>query len=468
MATDDFIIHALNLERRQIQTISTFLLKGVLIIFIQLTIMSGIECPYCGGPVKIKGYSIREYNHLDIAGTPSRIRWKRRRFVCKHCGHSFSEANPFGPEKFKSSYAVLSSIAKDLRNIHLSFRDIAEKHHVSVTLVQLYADSFLRVPRQPLSQNMGIDEIHSKMAKYGGSYLCTITDNHNRALLEILPNRSKRTLSRYFEVIPMEERKNVKYVTIDLWEPYKDVAIKYFPNCHVAADPFHVVKNLYDGFTRLRIDIMNQCVKDSPEYYLLKKWHKLLEDDRNLDNEPQYNGYFRQKLNYRDLYDMLLDLNPDLTLAYKLKEKYRRFNKTCSFEDAPEKLDELIEVFQSADLYCYKEFTSLLIRWRKEIIYSFERPSQERKQSNALTEGTNQKLRELMNIANGFANFERFRARAIYCLNNRVFYSLTQSLYSKKRQGRKRGPYNKHSPILKDDPDNSVDTMKDGPDSQDS
>lgn len=467
MATDDFIMRTLNLTHDQIQSLSTAVIRGNLIIHIQLTALKTTACPFCGGPVKTKGYSHHEYNHLDIAGTPSRIDWKRRRYVCKDCSRSFSEENPFGPEKFRQSYAVLSSVAKDLKNIHYSFQDITQKHHISTTIVQLYADSFLHVPRQPLSENLGIDELHSKMARYGGSYLCTITDNHNRVLLEILPDRSKRTLSRYFEQIPASERKKVKYVTIDLWEPYKDVAEKYFKGCHVAADPFHVVKNLTDGFSRIRIDIMNQCVKDSPEYYLLKKWHKLLEDDRDLDNKPKYNSYFRQKMNYRDLYDMLLALNADLTRAYQLKEKYRRFNKNCSFENAPHELDELIDDFESADLYCYKDFTGLLRNWRQEIIYSFERPDQNRKQSNSLTEGLNQKLRELLTIANGFANFDRFRARAIYCLNDRVFFSLTQSLNSCKREGKKRGPYIKDRPILEEDPDNSIDSMSDDSDFQD-
>lgn len=302
------------------------------------------------------------------------------------------------------------------------------------------------------------------MAKYGGSYLCTITDNRNRSLLEILPNRSKKTLSHYLEQIPLSERDKVRYVTTDLWEPYKDVAHKYFRHCRVAADPFHVVKNCCDGFTRIRVDIMKQCVYGSPEYYLHKKWHKLLEDDRNLDNEPKYNAFFSQKMNYRDLYDLLLGINTDLTKAYQLKEMYRHFNKTCSFEDAPKELDQLIEAFEEADLSCYREFTALMKTGRTEIINSFERPYDDRKQSNALTEGLNQKLRQLLSIANGFANFERFRARAIYCLNDHVFYSLTESLRSIKREGKKRGSYTKNKPILKKDPNNAIDTMDDGPD----
>ena len=82
-----------------------------------------------------------------------------------------------------------------------------------------YLDSFLTIPRLPLPQSLGIDEIHSHMSNYyGGSYLCVLVDNQNRRLVDILPDRSKRTLSNYFKTIPLSERRNVRYVTMDMWE----------------------------------------------------------------------------------------------------------------------------------------------------------------------------------------------------------------------------------------------------------
>ena len=151
---------------------------------------------------------------------------------------------------------------------------------------------------------------------------------------------------------------------------------------------------------------MNQSAYQSPAYYLLKKWHKLLESDSyNLDNDPRYNPFFKQKLNYRDLYNMLLTLNPSLTQAYELKEEYRLFNQSCSFDDAPHHLDEIILHFEQANLYCYTEFVSLLKHWRIEIIHSFHRPYENRKQSNALAESLNEKIRELLVVSHGFSNF---------------------------------------------------------------
>lgn len=62
-----------------------------------------------------------------------------------------------------------------------------------------------------------------------------------------------------------------------MWFPYKEVANKYFPNCIVAVDPFHVVEHLMTSFRRIRLNIMYQVEYGSDSYYLLKTWKDLIE-----------------------------------------------------------------------------------------------------------------------------------------------------------------------------------------------
>ena len=76
--------------------------------------------------------------------------------------------------------------------------------------------------------------------------------------------------------LPLDERKQVRYVTIDMWLPYKEVCEKYLPNCIIAVNPFHVVKHLMEGFSRIRLNILNQCEYDCTTYYLLKTWKDLI------------------------------------------------------------------------------------------------------------------------------------------------------------------------------------------------
>lgn len=272
------------------------------------------------------------------------------------------------------------------------------------------------------------------MAKYNSSYLCTIVDNVDRSLIEILPTRAKYQLNNYFDTVPQDEKNSVLYVTIDMWEPYLHVANRNFKNAVVAIDPFHVVKHLSDAFSKIRIDIMNQSVYGSNSYYLLKSWHRLLETDYELDNEPKFNHHFKKKLNYLDLYNMLLNISEDLSLAYQLKETYRRFNKEASFDNAEAWLNQIIDTFTKADIPRYREFVNLLHHWKPYIINSFLRPHGNRKLSNALSENINSQIRAYLAVSRGNANFTRFRKRMLYCLNRHVFYSATGFLKSDKRK----------------------------------
>ena len=195
---------------------------------------------------------------------------------------------------------------------------ISDELGISITQLSKYIDSYITIPPRSLPECLGIDELHSReLSRRNSSYLCILVDNERRTLWDILDSGSKMTLSLFFSKISREERTKVKYVTIDMWEPYKDVAKTYFPNCLVAVDPFHVIKHLTHDFERLRIDLMNNSIYGSNAYYLLKKWSWLLtKDSIYLDNDKVYNSRFKCKLNRRDLREMIFKTFPELSKAY--------------------------------------------------------------------------------------------------------------------------------------------------------
>lgn len=332
-----------------------------------------------------------------------------------------------------------------MRNLDLSYLRIAELNNVSITIVQRYLDSYVTVPAlRTLPESLGIDEIHSNMSASDSAYICVLFDNEKAYPIDILPSRSKRRLNQYFEKFPKSQRDKVKFVTIDMWLPYKEVALRNFKNCKIAVDPFHVVENLTRPFEKLRVEIMDQCPKDSDSYYLLKKWHFLLEKtDIDLDSEPKYNGHFKRKLSLRQLKEMMLGISDTLLEAYELKEDYRLFNEKATSENCETWLDELIARFSSCSISRYEGFTNTLINWREEIINSFERPYQDRKLTNARTENFNGQVRVYMESSRGISNFNRFRKRILFSFNDSIFYSITDRLTSCKKDKEPRGKYNK-------------------------
>lgn len=445
----DFIISLFNLKPGEYEDISFLRENDTTIHAYISTIPKENECPYCGSALQKYGHgrtrtitnSLLKNQHCDIIWTPQRFRCKE-----PSCRAVITERNPFGFQGFKVSFATMQHIMFDLKNPHLSFKDVAKNNDVSITQVQRYFDSYVHAPRPlHLPENLGIDEVRSDMAKYGNKYICVLVDNTRREVFDILPARSKHELEKYFELFPKEERDKVKYVTIDMWRPYADVAKKLFKNCKVAVDPFHVIEHLTKDFARLRVDVMKQIEYGSTSYYVLKKWNWLCTaNDVELDNEAVYNHVFNRYMNRRQLLEALLSINDDLCTAYYLMKLYQEFNSDCLEEQSREQFEMIYEQFLSCDIPAYREFITLLKDWKEEIINSFIRVDG-RKLTNALTESINSQIRAYLAVSKGSSNFERFRRRILYCLNDKVFYSCTEFLTTLKREGNKRGTYKKNS-----------------------
>src|SRR5690554_2031148 len=110
-------------------------------------------------------------------------------------------------------------------------------------------------------------------------YLFIIVDFKNIEIYDIVHSRHKYALERYFSKIPLEERQKVKYITMDMWETYLDVAKRYFRNAKIAIDSFHIIRTINNAMNAVRISVMQRFnlktdnIEDNhPYYYLLKKF----------------------------------------------------------------------------------------------------------------------------------------------------------------------------------------------------
>ncbi|MBQ1629946.1 MAG: ISL3 family transposase [Firmicutes bacterium] len=404
-----------------------------------------MTCPYCGGNMIGHGHKLRLIKHPALRDHNGIIRYHANRYICKECMKTAFERDPFAFDGFNSSFYLMQNAMRLIRNLNYNLKMISEELNISTTQLNRYIDSYITIPPRPLPESLGIDELHShELSRRNASYLCILVDNERRTVWDILDSRSKLSLSIFFSRIPREERLKVKYVTIDMWEPYRDVAKTYFPNCIVAVDPFHVIKHLVKDFDDLRIDLMKKSPYGSNAYYLLKKWSWLLvKSSVDLDNEKVYNNRFKTKLNRRDLRGMIFSTFPELSEAYDIKELYRRMNNNCSYDEAAALYDDILQAFKSSGIRQYNEFTEILINWKEEILNSYLRPYDDRKLSNSFTENVNGKLRTYLSVSRGISNFSRFRKRVLYALSKDVQYALSSSLSSDSISGKKRGPYNK-------------------------
>lgn len=250
-------------------------------------------------------------------------------------------------------------------------------------------------------------------------------------IIDILPDRKKDYLISYFGNIRNEsldkksgksELSNVKYISIDLYDIYRDIARTYFRKAIICADSFHVIEHLVNDFRAVRLRCRRSTQNEDMQY-LLTKFKYIFDHDRFLDNEPKFNKRFNRYMNYRDMLNILFDRFPDLKKAYYLKESYLTFNETCTLKDAPERLAEQISAFADSGIEEYIEFYNLLINWSQEIINSFT-VIYSRRINNSYIESRNRQIETLFFNANGFTNFHRTRTRILYCLNKKDTYKL--------------------------------------------
>lgn len=435
----------LNINNSDIEK-SDIIVDGETLYFDITLIRKPMDCPYCGGKMIGHGHKLKLIKHPAVRASNGIIRYNANRYICKICGKTAFEKNPFALQGLNSSVFLLQQAMDRLSNLNYTLHDISKELNISSTQLNTYIDSYIVVPPRSLPESLGIDELYNKsLSRRGSSYLCVLVDNKHHNLYDILDTRNKYLLSLYFSKFSREERSKVKYVTIDMWEPYRDVAKTYFPNCIVAVDPFHVISHLHSGFKALRIRLMNKCEYNSNAYYLLKRWHKLLTyDDAKLDNTPVYNKRFQMKLNKRALLEMIFNTFPELEKAYQLKEIYRNMNKNYTYEKAFEHYDIIVNEFKRSGIREYDEFIDILCTWKEEILNSFLRPYNDRKLSNAYTESFNNKLRTYLTVSKGISNFERFRKRVLYAECSNIRYVIRKNLLSCKRPGCKRGSYEKH------------------------
>ena len=84
-----------------------------------------------------------------------------------------------------------------------------------------------------------------------GTYSFILNDPIHRITLDILSSRKKDFLISYFTKV--KNRKSVKVVICDLYQPYYEVVKICFPNAIFVADPFHYTRYVLEGLDNVRI-----------------------------------------------------------------------------------------------------------------------------------------------------------------------------------------------------------------------
>ena len=426
MPYEKLITDLLNLKPSDLLKITTST-KSDGSIFIKVKLVQKITtCPHCHNNIKIHDYYDKKLTHSTFSNRKCVIIYSQRRYRCSHCEISFSETNPFIDSSERITYETKFNILKDLKLPEETYNAVAKRYNVSSNRVIRIFDKHVDMPLKKLPKILSMDEHYFPASDYSSKYCCLLMDFSTGEMLDVLPDRKKSYLTSYFSTIKADtfnhltktsELDNVQFVSIDMYDVYRDTAKTCFPKAKICADSFHVIEHLTKDFRTVRLNA-RRSTENPVLRYLLTRFKNVLSHrfQTKLDNEPRYNKKLGQYINYRGIRDILFENFPVLKIAFELKEYYITLNNTTPMEKAAEKIDEAIDIFANCGIEEYSEFHGLLVNWRDEIINSFT-VVDGRRINNSFMESKNRLVAKLIYNANGFKNFKRTRNRILYCLN---------------------------------------------------
>ena len=161
--------------------------------------------------------------------------------------------------------------------------------------------------------------------------------------------------------------------------------------------------------SRLRVQIMNQFDRKSHEYKAIKRYWKLIQQDRRkLSHKRFYHPTFRMHLTNKEILDKLLShseyLRHHSNVYQLLLFHFQNKEPDKFFGLIEDNLKQLHPIFQTI----FKTF----LKDKEKIVNALQLPY-----SNAKLEATNNLIKLIKRNAFGFRNFENFKKQIFISMN---------------------------------------------------
>ena len=375
-------------------------------------------CPNCNHQFMfIHDYRWVEVKLSSTIGCREYLRIKRVRYRCPKCGKTHTFALQ-GIDKNKSiSNFVETAIKNEFYEIQ-SFTTIAKRYEISVQTVINIFDEYTKVmPRRPLPEYMCIDEKHFE-GDSDGKYAVVISDFFTGEVIDALENRQMPYLDDYFKNIPFKERSNVKVFISDMYDGYSAIKNKYFPKALFVIDLFHVIKLLTTALNKIRIRTYNQIALDDTleRNFMKKNWRYFLMDQFKICHDEYHSKKFDIYISYGELILRCLKLNPVFWDGYNILQELLHYDRYDTYSEADRFMNRIIAKLNSTCDELLEKVADSYQRWKVGIIHGLARNQTGRRFSNAIAENNNSHIQKVIDVAYGYRNFRRFRARVMLIL----------------------------------------------------
>ena len=350
-------------------------------------------CPNCGEwTSKVHDYRTQIVKDISSFGRFTVLHLQKRRHVCPLCGKKFYEQVDFLPKYHRITNRMFLYMLQQFREFW-SMKSVARSNNVSSPTAARVLDYLNYTPLR-LPKVLSIDEFRGNSG--GEKFQCILTDLAQKKIFDILPSRSSEHLYAYFS--KFANRKEVEFLVMDMYSPYKQLAKALFPNAKIIADRYHYMRLVDWAFERVRKEEQKKFHEDRRKYF--KHSRKLL-----LKNTA--------RLTWEESFQVekMLSVSEKLKHAYIIKSNFELFMKCKDSISAKKQLSYWLMYAMNYEVPEFEDVAKTFTRWSTEILNSFDYPY-----TNGYTEGCNNKIKVLKRVAYGMPNFERFRRRIMHAL----------------------------------------------------
>ena len=331
---------------------------------------------------------------------------RKQRFKCKECGSTFVAKTSFVQEKNRISFPYLMEAVLMLKR-KMSMKDIGEILNVSTMYVARLLGKFKKAFKPNynyLPPVISIDEFKSTRDSDGAMSFIMV-DAQTGEVLDVVEDRKLETLQEYFGRYSKEARNNVKFVVMDMYEPYMQLTKKIFKNAEIIIDKFHVVQLVNRSFNKTRITLMKKYNTKSLEYKLLKNNWKLLlmPYEKVKTNKPRYNRNLRRYITQYELLMKILEIDEELEYAYYF---YQDILRGINDRD----IDRITNTLNTVEIEMLSEYMLTSVKTLKKNIEGIAN-ALKYNYTNGRIEGTNNKIKVMKRVAFGYRRFDILRTR---------------------------------------------------------
>lgn len=365
-------------------------------IFIQLARTSQ-SCPRCQTTTR----QIHDYRNQKVQDTPLQrrdfhIMFRKRRYVCPHCGKRFYEANPFLSPYQRRTIRCREEILAALCDIR-SMQSIADEFYCSAGVVRRTMEHIHYAKPSCLPKVLAIDEFRGNVEE---KFQCLLADPVHGDVLDVLSNRKSEDIRAYFLEYSRTKRKKVRYIVMDLSSQFRSVMQECFPKARIVADKFHVVRLINWAMESVRKEEQKKFANSRRKYFKRSKALLLLHRKKLTDSQKEQLA-------------LMLGVSDRLRMAYGLKELFYDVMESVDEQQARERYQRFLTHAMQANLTAFHKHIKTLNQWFYAILLSITTGY-----SNGFVEGCNNRTKVLKRISYGFRNFTLFRNRLLYIANN--------------------------------------------------